>query len=61
LGWAAGVTLLSLGGAKEADMKKVAAIDLASEIGALPMAECKAMMQLAGKLRALLIGLLRTA
>ena len=39
----------------------VAAIDLASDIGALATDARDAMMEHAGKLRALLIGLLRTA
>jgi four helix bundle protein len=48
-------------GARNSLFELVAAIDLASEIGALPIAEREAMMELAGKLRALVIGLLRTA
>jgi four helix bundle protein len=48
-------------GARNSLFELVAAIDLASELGSLPSEERPEMQELAGKLRALIIGLLRTA
>jgi hypothetical protein len=48
-------------GARNSLFELVAAIDLASELGSLPNEERAEMQELAGKLRALIIGLLCTA